>query len=246
VEILNLIDHPNCIKLLDSFYSADEHENKYLNMIFEYAPSMTLKEFIRNGPLPLSTVKNLFYQLCRALEYLHDLNIVHRDLKPENILVQSEDHILKVIDFGSAKRLRNGDPNIAYVVSRFYRAPEVLCGNPYYTTKLDVWSAGCILFELTFGKPLFPGRDTADQLAKIVGVLGSPTQDDLLALNPLVAQRHHEWPPIKPISFVEFFPAELKEMADLLTKMLQYNPLKRISIAGRNKQIFRSSDQITR
>jgi serine/threonine protein kinase len=104
VEILNLIDHPNCIKLLDSFYSADEHENKYLNMIFEYAPSMTLKEFIRNGPLPLSTVKNLFYQvryvvlrlflsfpsfsdssnffvcskLCRALEYLHDLNIVHR------------------------------------------------------------------------------------------------------------------------------------------------------------------------
>jgi len=139
-----------------------------------------------------------------------------------------------------------------------------------------VWSAGCILFELTFGKPLFPGslqsaldntsllcnnakatslcvfvclprgRDTADQLAKIVGVLGSPTQDDLLALNPLVAQRHHEWPPIKPISFVEFFPAELKEMADLLTKMLQYNPLKRISIAGRNKQIFRSSDQITR
>jgi len=137
VEILNLIDHPNCIKLLDSFYSADEHENKYLNMIFEYAPSMTLKEFIRNGPLPLSTVKNLFYQLCRALEYLHDLNIVHRDLKPENILVQSEDHILKVIDFGSAKRLRNGDPNIAYVVSRFYRYATKRAQIPFEMTHFE-------------------------------------------------------------------------------------------------------------
>jgi serine/threonine protein kinase len=132
-------------------------------MIFEYAPSMTLKEFIRNGPLPLSTVKNLFYQvryvvlrlflsfpsfsdssnffvcskLCRALEYLHDLNIVHRDLKPENILVQSEDHILKVIDFGSAKRLRNGDPNIAYVVSRFYRYATKRAQIPFEMTHFE-------------------------------------------------------------------------------------------------------------
>jgi len=124
VEILNLIDHPNCIKRAPfsvrfnhctffiaqiSFVHSRQYSTRYFglilkNMIFEYAPSMTLKEFIRNGPLPLSTVKNLFYQvryvvlrlflsfpsfsdssnffvcskLCRALEYLHDLNIVHR------------------------------------------------------------------------------------------------------------------------------------------------------------------------
>ena len=76
------------------------------------------------------------YQLFRALAYLHSLDICHRDVKPQNLLVDPEAGVLKLIDFGSAKVLMEGESNVAYICSRFYRAPELIFGATNYTTSI--------------------------------------------------------------------------------------------------------------
>ena len=88
---------------------------------------------------------------------MHDLNICHRDLKPENILVKND--VIKICDLGSAKVIKNGSrqKNSPYVVSRYYRAPELLLASHKYGLSIDIWSVGCILFEIFTNMVLFPG-----------------------------------------------------------------------------------------
>ena len=116
-------------------------------------------------------------QMLAALVLLDKHNIIHCDLKPENILLKNRSQtLIKVIDFGSScfedKRL------YTYIQSRFYRAPEIILGIPY-STKIDVWSFGCILAELHTGYPLFPGESEAEQLLCIMEVLGVPSAEVL-------------------------------------------------------------------
>jgi glycogen synthase kinase 3 beta len=98
---------------------------------------------------------------------MHDKGISHRDLKPENILLKSKvpgcisdplNTTLKIADLGAAKVLDSNFKNTPYVVSRYYRAPELILGSNKYTMSIDVWAAGCILFELMTKTPLFPGE----------------------------------------------------------------------------------------
>lgn len=76
------------------------------------------------------------YQLFRSLAYIHSLGICHRDIKPQNLLLDPETAILKLCDFGSAKQLLHGEPNVSYICSRYYRAPELIFGAINYTTKI--------------------------------------------------------------------------------------------------------------
>jgi glycogen synthase kinase 3 beta len=85
------------------------------------------------------------------LAYLHALGICHRDIKPQNLLVDSNNHVLKVCDFGSAKRLIKGEVNVSYICSRYYRAPELIFGATEYNNSIDVWSVGCVMAELLLG-----------------------------------------------------------------------------------------------
>jgi serine/threonine protein kinase len=78
-------------------------------------------------------------QLCAGLNYIHTAGICHRDIKPQNVLIDPAQRTLKVCDFGSAKILEPGQPNIAYICSRYYRAPELIFGAEEYTTAIDVW-----------------------------------------------------------------------------------------------------------
>ena len=110
------------------------------------------------------------YQLCRSLAYIHSLGVCHRDIKPQNLLVHPETHLLKLCDFGSAKILVKGEPNVSYICSRYYRAPELIFGATDYTCCIDVWSVGCVLAELLLGVPLFPGESGVDQLVEIIKV----------------------------------------------------------------------------
>ena len=88
--------------------------------------------------------------------------IIHADLKPDNIMIKEHVHRkIKIIDFGSAAY--NYPRKVKYVQSRFYRAPEIILGHPY-TCAVDMWSAGCILYELHTGKPLFNGQNEEEQL----------------------------------------------------------------------------------
>lgn len=95
---------------------------------------------------------------------------LYRDIKPHNLLVDPVRHILKLCDFGSAKAFVKGEPNVAYICSRFYRAPELILGATDYTTAIDVWSAGCVFAELLTGHPIFPGISGVDQLVEIIKV----------------------------------------------------------------------------
>lgn len=127
--------------------------------------------------MPKLLVKLYAYQMFRSLAYIHSLGICHRDIKPQNLLVDPASHILKLCDFGSAKRLIKGEPNVSYICSRYYRAPELIFGCTDYTPAIDVWSVGCVIAELMLGQPLFPGESGVDQLVEIIKVLGTPTRE---------------------------------------------------------------------
>lgn len=125
---------------------GEKQDELYLNLVLEYVPE-TVYSISRHHqksklPLPLLYVKLYLYQLSRALSHIHSLGICHRDIKPQNLLVNPENQQLKLCDFGSAKALVRGEPNVSYICSRYYRAPELIFGSTDYSTAIDIWSEG--------------------------------------------------------------------------------------------------------
>ena len=86
--------------------------------------------------MPILEVKLYIYQLFRSLAYIHSQGICHRDIKPQNLLLDPASGVLKLCDFGSAKILVENEPNVSYICSRYYRAPELIFGATNYTTKI--------------------------------------------------------------------------------------------------------------
>lgn len=115
------------------------------------------------------SVQYFLYQILRGLKYIHSANVLHRDLKPSNLLLNANCD-LKICDFGLARVTSETDFMTEYVVTRWYRAPELLLNSSDYTTAIDVWSVGCIFMELMDRKPLFPGRDHVHQLRLLMEV----------------------------------------------------------------------------
>ncbi|KAA8492958.1 Mitogen-activated protein kinase 3 [Porphyridium purpureum] len=203
----------------------------------------SLRRVIRSDEqLSLAHTKFFMYQLFRALKYIHSANVLHRDIKPGNVLV-NRDCDLKLCDFGLARyvdpasKAGNGasaqsPPFLTeYVVSRWYRAPEVLLSCPDYDAKIDVWGAGCIMAELLSRKPLFQGTSTPDQLHRIVRVLGSPSADDLEFVTVPSSRRFLEKMGYRDgVPLASLFPEDTAPDAlDLLGKLLMFNPAKRYS-----------------
>jgi len=117
----------------------------------------------------LSWKQYFLYQLLRGLKYIHSANIIHRDLKPSNLLLNANCD-LKICDFGLARPTSENDFMTEYVVTRWYRAPELLLNSSDYTAAIDVWSVGCIFMELMNRKPLFPGKDHVHQMRLLTEV----------------------------------------------------------------------------
>lgn len=109
---------------------------------------------------------------------VHKRDICHRDLKPENIL-KTEDGVVKICDFGSAKVLTPGGQNTPYIVSRYYRAPELILACSDYTNKIDIWAIGCIFAEFVTLRPLFPGKTEGSQFLEQVAILGKPSEAEV-------------------------------------------------------------------
>jgi cyclin-dependent kinase len=174
--------------------------------------------------------QSFLYQLLRGIAYCHQHRVLHRDLKPQNLLINREG-ALKLADFGLARAF--GIPVRSYtheVVTLWYRAPDVLMGSRKYSTPVDIWSVGCIFAEMVNGRPTFPGNTDGDQLQKIFKVLGTPSEKSWPQITefpdwkPEIAIPVHE---PKPWSVIA--PNLSPEGADLLARMLQYSPDKRIT-----------------
>ena len=103
--------------------------------------------------------------------------------------------------------LVKGEPNISYICSRYYRAPELIFGATDYTAAIDVWSVGCVMAELLLGQPLFPGESGVDQLVEIIKVLGTPTREEIHAMNPNYTE--FKFPQIKAHPWTKVFSKRL-------------------------------------
>ncbi|KAL6058645.1 Glycogen synthase kinase-3 beta [Balamuthia mandrillaris] len=232
LQIMQMVSHPNVVTLRDSFYtSGDKGEEVYLNLVLDYVPETVYRISRHYAKLkqnmPLLYVKLYIYQLCRSLAYIHSLGICHRDIKPQNLLLDPQSGILKLCDFGSAKVLVKGEPNVAYICSRYYRAPELIFGATAYSSAIDIWSMGCVFAELMLGQPLFPGESGVDQLVEIIKVLGTPTRQQIRAMN-----KHYtdfKFPQIKSHSWDRVLPSGTPaEAVDLISNILQYDPSLRL------------------
>ena len=224
--------HGNIVGLKHCFYSqGDKQDELYLNLVLEYVPE-TVYSISRHHqkskiPLPTLYVKLYMYQLSRALSHIHSMGICHRDIKPQNLLLNPENHQLKLCDFGSAKALVKGEPNVSYICSRYYRAPELIFGSTDYSTAIDIWSQGCVGAELLLGQPLFPGDSGVDQLVEIIKVLGTPTRDEISAMNSNYTE--FKFPQIKACQWKKVFRSKTPEDAiSFISGMLAYAPTSRI------------------
>lgn len=134
-------------------------------------------------PLIRYIFQYFLYQLLRGLKYVHSANVLHRDLKPSNLLMNANCD-LKIGDFGLARTTSETDFMTEYVVTRWYRAPELLLNCSEYTAAIDIWSVGCILGEIMTRQPLFPGKDYVHQLRLITEVLPRDLKWNFLLLIP--------------------------------------------------------------
>lgn len=165
--------------------------------------------------------------MARALAFMHSKGILHRDIKPQNILVDSSTNIIYLGDFGSAKKLGNNETNVAYICSRYYRAPELIFANLEYDSSIDIWSFGCLLAEMLQGKPFFQGESTVDQLVQIMKILGTPDSNQLMYLNKNNAL-NCTFPSVRAYTVSKAFMGKPKEVISLLSKVFVYEPHKRL------------------
>ena len=193
----------------------------------------------KNVPLGPDHVKFFLWQLLAATKYMHSAGVVHRDIKPSNILVNSECD-LRVCDFGLARGTEaesksgdggdgDGDPPedfmTEYVVTRWYRAPEILLGSRNYVMSVDMWSVGCVFAEMLGRKALFPGENSLDQVTRIMKQLGTFNEDDILDFASDAACRWVLKQPHYPAKdWAELYPSASPEALDLLQRMLCLRP----------------------
>jgi serine/threonine protein kinase len=235
LDILKLLNHPNCISLKKSHKTTGKKSSEiFLNIVMDFMPT-SLHQHCKaiksdHGHLATFCIKLYAFQMFSGLAYLHRIGVAHRDLKPENVLVDPETGCLKICDFGCAKQLRPGEESTSYIASRYYRAPELILGSTHYTTAVDIWSAGCVVAELlTTGTPIFLGQSNRDQMCRIVRVIGPPTADELKVIQRTTTIRAFG-PRLTSLRAV--LPCQTPDdLIDLLASIFVYNPAKRPTAA---------------
>lgn len=163
IHILKMIRHPNIIQLYEIIETP-----KQLYLIMEYASGGELFDFIvKSQRVKEPLACRFFHQIIAGVEYLHKLNIVHRDLKPENLLLDHNQNI-KIVDFGLSNMYKNGETLKTACGSPCYAAPEMIAGQRYHGSQVDIWSCGVILFALICGYLPFEDPNTSNLYKKIL------------------------------------------------------------------------------
>ncbi|XP_033221930.1 dual specificity protein kinase CLK2 isoform X2 [Belonocnema kinseyi] len=247
--------HHLCVKMLDWF-----NYRGHMCIAFEML-GLSVFDFLRNNnyqPYPLDQVRHIGYQLCYSVKFLHDNKLTHTDLKPENILFVDSDYEMisngkkrkevrrvkrtdiKLIDFGSATF--DHEHHSTIVSTRHYRAPEVIL-ELGWSQPCDVWSIGCILFELYLGITLFQTHDNREHLAMMERILGSIPHN--MARKTKTKYFYHgklKWDDkssagryvrdnCKPLHrYLLSEDEDHKQLFDLVQQMLNYDPSQRITL----------------
>ncbi len=210
IDILKQLKHKNIITYLghyiksDTYYMVLEFMNKDLR---KYISSLVFFGF---GNLSPDLIQSYLYQLLLGTEYIHEKGFMHRDLKPGNLLIDAEGH-LKICDFGSCIEYKPCMHYLEYSTSRWYRSPELCKDVSNQTPSLDMWSIGCIFVQMFTKKDLFKGLDDGGQLDSIYDNRGHPGETP----KPICANKSGEDLCTKGV--------------DLLDKLLDYDPITRIT-----------------
>jgi serine/threonine protein kinase len=249
VKLLIHLQHPNVLSIRELFVEGPDFKDAYICLERMDADLAQLIQSHKDKGQMFTDYQTqcIVYQIMRGLFCLRMAAVIHRDLKPSNILIKaqradSSEGNVKIADLGLARSVDAAEDShdvqalTEYVVTRFYRAPEVVLTATRYTYTVDIWSVGCIMGEMLSGEPLFKGKDSLDQIRKIVTVLGMPSEDDM------------SWIPVSSPSwkFVmrcsqnkangEAFQRLLKAQGgnpnamQLLEEMLKFDPSRRISV----------------
>eukprot|EP01082_Thalassiosira_pseudonana_P001556 g1599.t1.1.5e174189 g1599 g1599.t1 contig10:2411343-2413464(-) len=246
VKILKALNHDNIVQLKEIVTSKDQGDiPKNVFMVFEYL-EFDLTGIIETPEIKITQdhIKSWSKQLLKGVHYMHTNKIIHRDLKSSNLLINRRGE-LKIADWGLArswnsemKRLTNR------VITLWYRPPELLLGCINYSTKIDMWSVGCIIAEMFRRGGLLKGSSEASQLDLIFRVMGHPTTEDWPNINKMCPL----WKNYEPKSSDEVLPRRLREelknrlpaaatswmtphAMDMIDNLLAYNPDKRWSAA---------------
>lgn len=161
-------DKFHCLRLFRHFF-----HKRHLCMVMEPL-SMNLREVLKkygkNSGIHIKAVRSYTQQILLALKLLKKTGILHADIKPDNILVNESKLLLKLCDFGSAAMVTENDFT-PYLVSRFYRAPEIILGVPY-DFGIDMWSTACTIYELSTGRIMFSGKSNNEMLKYFMDLKG--------------------------------------------------------------------------
>lgn len=229
VKYLRELHHANVIGLLDIYMSAES-----VNLVLEYLPT-DLERLIKDKEVLFTPadIKSWLLMTLRGVHHCHRYYIMHRDLKPSNLLVSPHGEV-KLADFGLARVAPASprEPLTSNVVTRWYRAPELLFKAQHYTRAIDIWSVGVIFAELMLRVPYLPGSNDADQMELTFRALGTPTDRDWPDVSSFDSYNQLTMYP-KPSrdELRKRFIAASENALDLLSAMLTMNPHKRWSAA---------------
>jgi len=217
--------HPHIIKLIEVLY--DEPTGR-LALVTELM-DMNMYELIKDRKtyLAQAKVKLYIYQLFKSIDHMHKKGIFHRDIKPENILIIN-DHV-KLADLGSCRGTKGEHPYTEYISTRWYRSPECLMTDGYYDQMMDIWGAGCVMYEILTLVPLFPGKNELDMIHRIHNVLGTPAQEILDRFKSHASHMEFNFPQKTGTGLEKLLPHASADCIDLLKQLLTYDPERRIT-----------------
>lgn len=243
IALLKSVQHPNIVRLIDVI--TDRNLDVYL--IFDYA-EYDLDYILKTAPLSEKQIKSYMRQLLFGLYVLHQRNIFHRDLKPQNILVKAS-NVIEIADIGLAKQIspkRRKKTMTSTVITIYYRPLELFFKAPVYGPEVDIWSLGCIFYEMIKRRPLFytpmvrkentESVNEACVVQQIFTICGYPTEEDWPGWTSLSESTElFKSIKVQPTGNLDSFltselPTEYIKVKPLLLSMLQLNPKKRLPI----------------
>jgi mitogen-activated protein kinase 1/3 len=257
IKLLRFFKHDNIISLIDIQKPPKRTGFEDIYIITDLMETDLHRVIYSRQELTDDHIQYFIYQILRGVLYMHSGNIIHRDLKPANILA-NKNCDLKICDLGLGRaevynydELKNikpkkksnkkaktdesdseEDPELTeYVITRWYRAPEVILCPSHYSKAVDIWSVGCIFAELLGRQPLFPGDHYLDQIQKIIAVTGTPKMEDLDFIQKKEAKEFFlKLVKRTKLTWSSLFPNANPIALDLLEKMLTFNPKKRYTV----------------